>query len=99
MKILNDVYDGNLEGHYTRISDSGNSVIDYILASYRHFQEIYRKAALNVIERIEADHQPVLLCMDTHFQRRNCCKYLKVKMNSLLNIVGKKAWLNILQAL
>ena len=61
LNILNGVCNGDLQGRYTFISNSGNSVNDYFMVSEDLFSLIQHDCRLCVIERIESDHMPLEL--------------------------------------
>ena len=61
VNILNGVCNGDLQGRYTFISNSGNSVNDYFMVSEDLFSLIQHDCRLCVIERIESDHMPLEL--------------------------------------
>ena len=61
LNILNGVCNGDLQGRYTFISNSGNSVNDYFMVSEDLFSLIQHDCRLCVMERIESDHMPLEL--------------------------------------
>ena len=61
LNILNGVCNGDLQGRYTFISNCGNSVNDYFMASEDLFALIQHDCRLCVMERIESDHMPLEL--------------------------------------
>ena len=61
LDILTGVCNGDLQGHYTFISISGNSMNDYFMVSEDHFVLIQHDCQLRVTERIESDHLPLEL--------------------------------------
>ena len=58
---MNGVCNGDLQGRYTFISNSGNSVNDYVMVSEDFFAIIQHDCRLHVMERIESDHLPLEL--------------------------------------
>eukprot|EP00745_Piridium_sociabile_P003840 TRINITY_DN122266_c0_g1_i1.p1 TRINITY_DN122266_c0_g1~~TRINITY_DN122266_c0_g1_i1.p1 ORF type:complete len:165 (-),score=17.57 TRINITY_DN122266_c0_g1_i1:470-964(-) len=61
--MLNGVCNGDLEGRYTYISKSGNSVVDYFLLSDELFALVHKHCQLSVAVRIDSDHLPLELCI------------------------------------
>ena len=61
LNILNGVCNGDLQGRYTFISNCGNSVNDYFMASEDLFALIQHDRRLCIMERIESDHLPLEL--------------------------------------
>ena len=59
MCIVNGMCEGDLQGRYTYVSDSGCSVNDYFVMSCELFSFLCESCELNVDERIESDHLPV----------------------------------------
>ena len=59
--ILNGMCQGDLQGRYTFIGDSGSSVNDYFLMSYDLFVQILDNCKLCVPENIQSDHMPLTL--------------------------------------
>ena len=59
--IMNGVCNGDCEGHYTYICDSGSSVVDYFLLSSELFAIVFDNCQLKVMERIDTRHLPVVL--------------------------------------
>ena len=59
--ILNGTCEGDHLGCYTYISPFGSSVIDYFLMSGDLLATVYDSCNLNVLERIESCHMPVVL--------------------------------------
>ena len=57
--IMNYVCNGDPQGRYTYISDTGNSVNDYFLVTDDLFALVQRCCQLHVSERIESDHLPL----------------------------------------
>ena len=57
--ILNGVCEGDLQGRYTYISETGCSVNDYFVLSTDLFALVYTSCELFVTERIESDHMPL----------------------------------------
>ena len=55
--ILNGVCNGYLQGRYTHISETGNSVNDYYLASFDFMDLVFTRCRVHVTEKIESDHQ------------------------------------------
>eukprot|EP00745_Piridium_sociabile_P045820 TRINITY_DN998_c1_g4_i1.p1 TRINITY_DN998_c1_g4~~TRINITY_DN998_c1_g4_i1.p1 ORF type:complete len:378 (+),score=37.26 TRINITY_DN998_c1_g4_i1:85-1134(+) len=90
--ILNGVCNGDLEGHYTYISDTGCSVNDYFLASSDLFHSLRKRITLNVIERIESDHLPVLLYIEKQSKRHNIIDASNFVHN---NVIVKYCWKQI----
>ena len=61
LNILNGVCNGDLQGRYTFISNCGNRVNDYFMASEDLFALIQHDCRLHVMQRIESDHMPLQL--------------------------------------
>ena len=61
LNILNGVCNGDLQGRYTFISNSGNSVKGYFIVSEDLFALIQRECRLRLMERVESDHLPLEL--------------------------------------
>ena len=59
--ILNGLCDGDPQGRYTYINDSGSSVNDYFLASSNLFYFLGNRINLRILDRIDSDHQPISL--------------------------------------
>ena len=57
--ILNGVCNGDQQGRFTYISDTGNSVNDYFIISKELFYVVQNDSRLSVTDRIESDHMPV----------------------------------------
>jgi hypothetical protein len=64
--ILNGMCHGDLDGRYTYICDSGSSVIDYFLMSSDLFATVWDNCCLNVLDRSESYHMPVVLSLACH---------------------------------
>jgi hypothetical protein len=69
LSILNGVCNGDRDGCYTYISDTGSSVTDYFIFSNELLSIVYDTCELNVCERIESDHMPITL--STVFPNKN----------------------------
>jgi exonuclease III len=63
--ILNGMCKGDLQGRYTYITDSGSSVNDYFLMSCDLFGKISETCELCVSGKIQSDHMPVALYVNT----------------------------------
>jgi hypothetical protein len=59
--ILNGACEGDHDGRYTFVSDSGNSVIDYFLVSDDIFSYLVDNCILRIDDRFESCHFPVCL--------------------------------------
>ena len=75
--ILNGVCNGDLEGRYTYISDSGNSTNDYFIMSRSLFNFLFSDLTLNIAERIEADHLPLVLYVNRQSKNVHVNKDIK----------------------
>ena len=64
LSISNGLCNGDQKDCYSFISDPGSSVNDYFLTSTSFFQHMYEYMTLEVKERIESDHFPLVLCVD-----------------------------------
>ena len=67
--ILNGACKGDLDGRYTFVSDSGNSVIDYFLASDNIFPSLLVNSYLFVEDRTESCHFPVNFKITTNTKK------------------------------
>ncbi|KAK7479604.1 hypothetical protein BaRGS_00029153 [Batillaria attramentaria] len=63
--IINGVCNGDQYGHYTYISEMGNSVNDYFLLSFELFDSIRQSCFLQVDERIDCQHLPLMLDIES----------------------------------
>ena len=63
--ILNGTCKGDLHGRYTYVTGLGCSVIDYFIASEELYYELLPVCELTVAERIESNHLPVELVINT----------------------------------
>lgn len=61
MCMVNGMCEGDLQGRYTYISDSGSSVNDYFLMSRDLFFMLSDICKLHVREKIDSDHMPLEL--------------------------------------
>eukprot|EP00745_Piridium_sociabile_P020325 TRINITY_DN31284_c1_g1_i11.p1 TRINITY_DN31284_c1_g1~~TRINITY_DN31284_c1_g1_i11.p1 ORF type:complete len:245 (-),score=15.35 TRINITY_DN31284_c1_g1_i11:10-744(-) len=59
--ILNGICNGDFDGQFTYISQTGNSVNDYFLLSKDLFSIVYSSCKLLVSDRLDSDHSPVEL--------------------------------------
>ena len=57
--MLNGICNGDLNGCYTYICDTGSSVNDYFLCSSDYLDNFFSKITLHVADRIESDHLPL----------------------------------------
>eukprot|EP00745_Piridium_sociabile_P007972 TRINITY_DN15335_c0_g1_i4.p1 TRINITY_DN15335_c0_g1~~TRINITY_DN15335_c0_g1_i4.p1 ORF type:complete len:224 (-),score=17.74 TRINITY_DN15335_c0_g1_i4:246-917(-) len=87
--ILNGVCKGDLDGHYTYISESGSSVVDYYILSKDLFAVLYESCELSINERIDSDHLPVSL--HVVFPNRNIIDNNKEEQNV---VIDKFVWNN-----
>ncbi len=71
--ILNGVCNGDRQGRYTYISETGNSVNDYYLASFDFMDHVFTRCRLHVTEKIESDHLPLEFYIDK-LSGENKCK-------------------------
>lgn len=85
--ILNGVCNGDLDGRYTYISESGCSVIDYFVVSSELYALLYDNIFLEVINRIESCHMPV--CFTINHQHLN---EINVKEEETNIYVEKMIW-------
>jgi len=61
LNILTGVCNGDLQGHYTFIFSSGNSVSGYFMVTEDDFALIQHDCQLRVTKGIESDHLPLEL--------------------------------------
>ena len=59
LTMLNGLCNGDLDGHYTYISETGSSVNDYWLISVEFLEQFENRCTMRVQERIESDHLPL----------------------------------------
>ena len=64
LTIMNGTCNGDCEGRFTYIGDSGCSVVDYFLLSGELYDNLFDSCSLHVVERIESDHLPVVFSVD-----------------------------------
>ena len=57
--MLNGICKGDQKGLYTYISDTGNSVNDYVLVSVEVLHDLLNMSTLKIVDRIESDHMPL----------------------------------------
>ena len=74
LTIFNGVCNGDLEGRYTFIGDSGSSTNDYFIGSLNLFNILFYDLTLKVEERIESDHLPVVLYVNKQFRNNDVNK-------------------------
>eukprot|EP00745_Piridium_sociabile_P014999 TRINITY_DN220_c0_g1_i5.p1 TRINITY_DN220_c0_g1~~TRINITY_DN220_c0_g1_i5.p1 ORF type:complete len:431 (+),score=53.42 TRINITY_DN220_c0_g1_i5:76-1293(+) len=90
--ILNGLCNGDHNGRYTYISDHGSSVNDYFLASLSLFQYAYDHMTFDILDRIESDHLPILLCFD---RLDNSCSTSKTSNVVEEQFVVKYRWASL----
>jgi hypothetical protein len=80
---MNGVCNGDLQGCYTFISEFGNSVNDYFIASYDLFASIVKSCSLSVSDNIDSQHLPLELTftLQNHFHAH----IIKVKKKDVLH--------------
>lgn len=67
LEILNGRTEGDWEGEYTYIGGRGNTVIDYIFGNERITDGV---TEFRVEDRVDSDHMPISLKMETIEDRR-----------------------------
>ena len=88
LNIMNGVCNGDLQGRYTFISESGNNVNgDYFIVSESLFTLFQHDCQLRVSRRIESDH--LTLELYKHFDDLLSRSVQIDKMNLLKNVYGK----------
>ena len=80
--ILNGLCEGDLQGCYTSISETGCSVNDYFIVSRDLYALIHSTCELCVIGRTESDHMP--LTFRVRFPKQNVCNAEASYQNKLL---------------
>ena len=76
LTIMNGTCNGDCEGRFTYIGDSGCSVVDYFLLSGELYDNLFDSCSLHVVERIESDHLPVVFSVDFLTQNNDQdCEY------------------------
>ena len=62
--ILNGVYDGNLQENFACISNKGNTVSDYFIASVKFFNYVQSVSRHSVSVGVKSDHLPLECVVD-----------------------------------
>ena len=78
--IMNGVCNGDPQGRYTYISDTGNGVNDYFLVTDDLFALGQRCCQLHVSERIESDNLP----LEFNFDLAGCVNVDMMTMHSCI---------------
>lgn len=65
--IFNENIRGDKEGEYTFTGERGNTVIDYIIGDWNVKERIVR---MNVEEKVDLDHQPVMAWIKEKIKKR-----------------------------
>ena len=93
---LNGLSSITADNRYTFISRRGNSTIDYFLCTPTYLQHV---SGLNVINRVESQHLPVTLCLESNMNRDDekenqgefkRFKWQENKTQECINILNKK---------
>ena len=86
LSIMNGVCNGDHQGCYTYISETGNSVNDYFLISDELFARVQFCCWLCVSERIDSDHLP----LEFHIERKE--EILSTKDCNMNTFIEKFEW-------
>lgn len=88
--ILNGGINGDLEGEWTYIGPNGKSVIDYVVVNEVANREI---DCLKVCERIESDHQPIMIETIWSESKKETNQSDKIKEEYMWNEKTKIDWM------
>ena len=72
--MFNGLCNGDPQGRYTYICNTGSSVNDYFLASWDLFDCLLPRCNLNIAARIESDHMPLEFIIDRESASADDCK-------------------------